>query len=265
MQYDPIKNTFMILIRKLPCLRKVFFLLLDLLFLRQWYVKKQIRSLLKKNSELRFFDAGAGFCQYSDYILASYRNSTVLALDLKVDYLKEYAFYAEHRYSDRFFWICADLVDYIPSDRFNLIAAIDILEHIENDVKVLENFYQCLAEGGKLIISTPSNLDETARFTAEHVRPGYSKHEIIDKLQDAGFKISSFSYSYGIWGKMSWKLSIKFPLIILSYSKILLLALPIYYICLYPLIYLLMIIDINTNNEKGNGIILVAEKPLTAS
>ncbi|MFO7660664.1 MAG: class I SAM-dependent methyltransferase, partial [Candidatus Cloacimonadaceae bacterium] len=155
----------------------MFFLLLDMLFLRQWYVKKQIRLLLKKNSSLRFYDAGAGFCQYSDYILTSYRNSSVLALDLKEDYLKEYAGYAEQKYPDRFSWICADLVEYIPSDRFNLIAAIDILEHIENDVKVLENFYQCLADGGKLIISTPSTLDETARFTAEHVRPGYAEEE----------------------------------------------------------------------------------------
>lgn len=265
MQYDPIKNTFMNLIKRFPWLRKVFFLLLDLLFLRQWYVKKNIRKFTNVNSEFRFYDAGSGFCQYSDYILHRYSKSSVFALDLKEDYLKEYAGYAVQNFPDRFFWICADLVEYVPAQKFNLIAAIDILEHIENDIKVMQNFYHCLDDGGKLIISTPSNLDETAKFTAEHVRPGYSKQEIIDKLQVAGFKISSFSYSYGKWGKLSWKLAIKYPLLLLSYSKLMLLALPIYYICLYPFIYLLMLLDINMHNRQGNGISVVAEKPTNAS
>lgn len=265
MQYDPIKNLFASLIRNFPFLRKCFFHLLDMLFLRQWYVKKLIIDLFPRYLKLKFYDAGAGFCQYSDFILQNWKSSSVLALDLKEDYLKEYATYATKKYPSRFNWITDDLVSYIPQNKFNLIAAIDILEHIEDDLSVLKNFHHCLEEGGRLIISTPSDLDETARFTAEHVRPGYSENEIKSKLTNAGFLIKEFRYSYGKWGKLSWILSIKLTLKLLSYSKVLLLILPIYYLCLYPVIYLLMSLDVKTDNKSGNGIVVLAEKPLNAS
>lgn len=265
MHYDPIKNVFMGIMSRFPKVRKTFYLFLDLLFLRQWYVKKHIIRLLPTESELNFYDAGAGFCQYSDFVLSRWNKSHVFALDLKSDYLETYSDFALSKYPQRFKWITADLTTYITDDKYDLIAAIDILEHIEDDVIVLENFYKSLVNGGKLIISTPSNYDEAAQFTSEHVRPGYAESDIKSKLITAGFSIKSFEYSYGKWGKLSWILSIKTPLRLLSYSYILLLILPIYYICLYPLIYLLMKLDISIINTIGNGIIIVAEKKFTAS
>jgi SAM-dependent methyltransferase len=260
MQYDPVKDRLMVWIKQFPLLRKLFFGGLDMLFLRQWYVKRSIRSLYPKKQNISLYDAGSGFCQYSDYILGRWTKSTVLATDLKRDYVEQYAIYAHKKYPERFKWKIADLVEYKPEQRFNLIVAIDILEHIENDRQVLQNFYNCLDIDGKLIISTPSDKDETARFTAEHVRPGYAENEIKEKLMTAGFAIKSFRFSYGKWGNRSWKLAIKYPLLLLSISKLSVFLLPIYYVCLYPLTYLLMLIDINFESKAGNGIFVIAEK-----
>jgi 2-polyprenyl-3-methyl-5-hydroxy-6-metoxy-1,4-benzoquinol methylase len=265
MQYDPVKDVILKAVRKISYLRKSFFVTLDLLFLRQWYVKARIKRWFPKAKPLSFFDAGAGFCQYSDFILSGWKQSTAFALDLKTDYLKDFNEYASRKYPQRFNWISSDLVTYHPAKQYDLIAAIDILEHIENDRQVLSNFIAALKPGGKLVISTPSDLDETARFTAEHVRPGYAKSEMQEKLITAGFVIDSLDYSYGKWGHLSWKLAIKIPLLLVSVSKIMLLLLPIYYICLYPLIYLLMRIDIKSDNKTGNGLVVVAEKPFIAS
>jgi SAM-dependent methyltransferase len=236
-----------------------------MMFLRQWYVKSQINQLFFVHDEIRFYDAGAGFCQYSDFILSNWKKSQVLALDLKKDYLEAYADYAKQMFPNRFDWVTADLVTYKPEQKFNLIAAIDILEHIENDTQVLRNFYDCLDEGGKLIISTPSDLDEAARFTDEHVRPGYNPDDIKAKLLAAGFKIVSFKYSYGRWGKISWKLALQTPLKLLAHSKALFILLPFYYLFTYPVIWLLMKKDMQTDNKQGNGLIITAEKPLSAS
>jgi len=265
MQYDPIKDRIMSLIKIHPAARKLFFFLLDMLFLRQWYVKKRILNLYSKKDAIAFYDAGSGFCQYSDFVLSNWEKSTVLALDLKSEYLQNYSRYAVKQFAGRFDWITADLVDFVPANKFNLICAIDILEHIENDQQVLNNFYQCLEVKGKLIISTPSDTDEAAKFTSEHVRPGYSESDLRTKLTNAGFDINEFTYSYGKWGKLSWKMSIKFPIRLLSISILMILLLPIYYVCLYPIIYLLMRLDVNSNNYVGNGIIVVAEKPATSS
>ncbi len=265
MQYDPVKNKIFRMIRRYSFLRKLFFVSLDLLFLRQWYVKREISRIMKPSTAFRFYDAGAGFCQYSDYILSAWKRSSVLALDLKDDYLKDYDSYARKAYPRRFEYVTSDLVEFVPEGPVDLIAAIDILEHIENDIQVMRNFHSCLTPSGKLVISTPSDKDEAARFTEEHVRPGYSKSEIIAKLTQSGFQIDRFCYSYGPWGKAAWQLAIKQPLQMLSHSYFCVIILPIYYICLYPLIYLFMKIDITKDNQIGNGIVIVAKKMPNAS
>jgi len=265
MQYDPIKDQVMKYIKDFPILREMFFASLDMLFLRQWYIKAQIRNKFFVHDDIRFYDAGAGFCQYSDFVLKNWKKSDVFALDLKRDFLSSYAEYARGKYPHRFDWVTEDLVTFTPDQKFNLIAAIDILEHIENDRQVLKNFYNCLEPGGTLVISTPSDLDEAARFTEEHVRPGYAPDDIKSKLIEAGFHISSFKYSYGKWGKMSWKLAMKYPLMLLEKSKASFLLLPFYYLVAYPLIYFLMKKDIATDNPYGNGLIITADKPLSAS
>ncbi len=262
MKYDPVKNLVFSAVRSFPGLRKLFFKALDMLFLRQWYVKKKMALSFDMEQKINFYDAGAGFCQYSDYILKHWMHSKVFALDLKTDYLKDYAISAEQNYPQRFKWIEGDLVLYKPETKFNLVAAIDILEHIEDDKQVLKNFFDCMIPGGKLIISTPSNLDEAAKFTAEHVRPGYAPEELKSKLLQAGFIIESLEFSYGKLGKLSWLFAMKYPLTLLSHSKLLIVLLPIYYLLLYPFIFWLMKKDINSLNVKGNGLIAVAQKPV---
>jgi len=262
MQYDPVKDKLALYVELFPALRRWFYIALDLILLRQAYVKRAIRQLYAGREDIRFYDAGAGFCQYSDFILQGWKDSEVFALDLKSDVVDSYADYASHRYPGRFHWVLGDLTTYVPKRQFDLIAAIDILEHIEDDRKVLSHFHQCLKPGGRLIISTPSDLDETARFTAEHVRPGYNPMDLQNKLTVAGFRTTSLQYTYGKWGRISWLLLMKAPLIILSKHKLFAVLLPLYYLLAYPLAYLLMKMDMHTCNLKGNGLLVIAEKPL---
>jgi 2-polyprenyl-3-methyl-5-hydroxy-6-metoxy-1,4-benzoquinol methylase len=259
MQYDKIKDKFAGLIDKFPFIRKLFYLLLDMLLLRQWYVKKEIKKFFPKDKPIRFYDAGAGFGQYSYFILKHFKKAKVHAVDLKTDYMNSFARYAaKHGWTD-FTAQQADLTAYVPKDKFSLILAIDILEHIENDEQVLRNFHQVLTEGGKLIISSPSTFDGSAEFTEEHVRLGYSKNEIISKLEKAGFRIKSFKYSYGKWGHIAWLLTMKCPMRLLEISKLFFLLLPFYYLLFYPISALFMLCDLNMKNKTGTGVIVVAE------
>jgi SAM-dependent methyltransferase len=261
MQYDPIKDIISKTIRKSFLLRKIFYLLLDMFFLRQWYIKRHMKNLFGKHQALDYYDAGAGFCQYSDFVLSHWRNSRVLASDLKAYYLNDYQAYAVNHYPERFTMVTADLVDYIPEGKYDLVTAIDILEHIEDDTQVLRNFYQCLKPQGKLLISTPSDKDEAARFTEEHVRPGYDINDLIDKLNKCGFRTVIREFSYGKFGKIGWLLGIKIPLKLVSLSRLLILVLPFYYLLMYWIVGILMCLDLSTNNASGNGIIILAEKP----
>lgn len=260
MEYEPLKDRAANLIRIFPSIRDKFYVILDLVLLRQRYVKREISRFFSKEDKFLYYDAGAGFCQYSWSVLKKYPNAKVFATDIKGEYLEDFSVYASQVFPGRFSWKKADLQTFIPENKYDLVTAVDILEHISDDIAVLKNFYVCMKERGILIISTPSDKDEAAKFTAEHIRPGYNKKELEDKVKLSGFKILKCIYSYGFWGSLSWRLLIRFPLEMLSKSKLSMLVLPFYYIIILPLAELMMQIDLHTNNSSGTGIILVAQK-----
>lgn len=255
MQYDPIKDKLAGLITLFPTLRKYFYKMLNVLLLRQRYVLREIKRYAQ--ADMKFYDAGAGFCQYSHFVLQHYPQSRVFATDLKTDYLSSYAL----QQGDRFSFQSADLQDFVPQRRYHMAIAIDILEHIERDVQAMQNLYTALQPGGILIVSTPSDTDEAAKFTAEHVRPGYAKAELEQKLRICGFEIKKSIYSYGVLGALSWKLMLKYPLQILAKNKLNILLLPFWYALVYPLCEILMYLDLQMHNSTGTGILIVASKP----
>jgi SAM-dependent methyltransferase len=254
MQYDPIKDRAASLIGLFPGLRKCFYKILNLLLLRQRYVLREIAQYFEDG--MKFYDAGAGFCQYSHYVLERYPQSRVFATDLKTDYLRSYALQAGPRFSFQ----SADLQDFVPQGSYDMAIAIDILEHIENDVQAIRNIHTALKQDGRLIISTPSDTDEAAKFTEEHVRPGYNKTELEDKLIRCGFEIETSIYSYGSFGALSWRLMMKYPLRIIAASKLGIALLPFWYLVMYPISELLMQLDLRQNNPSGTGILIVARK-----
>lgn len=254
MQYDPIKDIFDKAIGFFPPFRKLFYGGLDLFILRQRYVKREIRKYLSDGD--LFYDAGAGFCQYSDFVLKNYPKTKVFAVDLKDDYLRKYSQNA----GERFYFQHADLQEFIPKKKYNMAIAIDILEHITDDCAALANIHEALAPKGILIISSPSDLDEAARFTAEHVRPGYDISDLEGKLIDAGFEVIDIYYSYGKLGALSWKMLIKHPLLLLKKHKLFALLLPFYYLIAYPIAEIMMQFELRHHNKSGNGLIAIARK-----
>ena len=260
MKYEPLKDVLWGLMQVMPCTRKLFYRLLDMLLLRQRYVKRAIKKHAADKRYLHVYDAGAGYGQYSWHILQNWNQSRVFALDLKADYLMDFAGWLEEEMRSRFSYAQGDLQVYEPKNQYDMALAIDILEHIPDDMAVLSRIHSCLKAGGKLIISTPSDTDEAAKFTAEHVRPGYSMAEIIGKLEKTGFHIVESYYSYGVWGSLAWRLSIKYPLMLLAKSKIYILLLPFYYLPVLPFTSLFNWLDTRLKNPSGTGIILVAQK-----
>jgi len=98
----------------------------------------------------------------------------------------------------------ADLVTYRKPDAYDLIVSVDNLEHIANDVSVLENFYVSLKSGGTLVVHVPHYYRRwpifrlTRNFDVPgHVRPGYHLPELTERVRRAGFHIQRSGFSYG--------------------------------------------------------------------
>ena len=85
------------------------------------------------------------------------------------------------------------------------------------------------------------------------------KKTVIETVK-AGFSDIFIKYSYGSPGSLSWKLSMKYPIIMLNKSKLFFLILPLYYILTFPFCILLNFIDVHNFHESGTGLIVKAIK-----
>jgi len=268
MHYDPIKKILGDVIHKIPWLRILFYKLLGIMFLREWYVKRELRRQLdNRNKPFTIYDAGSGFGQYSYYIAKHFPLATIYGIDLKEEQVADCNNFFHSVGLIQCSFAIEDLTHIQHSDKFEFILSVDVMEHIPNDIGVFCNFFRALKSGGTLLINTPSNLggsnahsDEEESFIGEHARNGYSAEEIQKKLESAGFKVESIRYTYGVWGDRYWKIGIKYPMQMLNISKIFFVILPFYYIIALPLILPMMWLDYNTDNKTGTGLNVLAKK-----
>ena len=268
MQYDPIKRSLGNVFNRSSSLRIIFYKLLDLLLLRSWHIQKEIKRWAKKmQGNAHILDAGAGFGQYTYYLSEINSNWNILAVDVKEEQICDCnEFFRNLKKSNVLFRI-ADLTTFQKPDFFDLVLSVDVMEHILEDVLVFKNMHASLKKGGMLLISTPSDqggsdvsAEGDTSFIEEHVRDGYNIKEIEEKLKTAGFSKVSARYSYGNPGKISWKLSMKYPILMLGSSKLFFAILPFYYLIIYPIAYLLNYLDVNMRHKTGTGLIVRAWK-----
>ena len=79
---------------------------------------------------------------------------------------------------------------------FDLVAALDVIEHCDDDVQILEECYRVCADGGLIAITVPalqwlwSNND----VINDHKRR-YSRSELRAKATEAGFVVTRMTYN----------------------------------------------------------------------
>jgi len=268
--YDPVKDRFAGIVRNSRFLRRIFYFLLDLFFLRSWHIRKKLRekaNRLDQKGEWKLLDAGCGFGQYDRFILSQFNNVNIHSVDVKQEYLNDNRYFFQDQIKKgKIKFYEADLLEFSSDIKFDFVICIDVLEHIENDVRVMQNLQTSLKRKGLFLMHSPSHYseedaDEDDSFVGEHARPGYSKEEITTKLIEAGFDSVETHYTYGFWGHKAWVLSVKWPMIWVNKIK-LFAAIPllIYYTAVMPFCLLMNIADLFTKNEKGNGIYALARK-----
>lgn len=77
----------------------------------------------------------------------------------------------------------------------NYIFAIDVLEHIEDDVAILKQMHHSLVKGGKILIYVPARQELYSPFDKQigHYRR-YGLNELKNKSLQAGFAIETLRY-----------------------------------------------------------------------
>ncbi|MFH0989467.1 MAG: class I SAM-dependent methyltransferase [bacterium] len=268
MKYDPIKESIGIVVRRTPLLRKLFYKLLGMMFLREWHVKRAIRTLLVRAGQSpNIFDAGSGFGQYSYYIAIRFPQSSIHAVDVKEEQIEDCRQFFSKSGIQNIRFAVEDLNQPLHQNEFDLAISVDVMEHIPDDIGVFRNLHTALKPGGALLVNTPSNIGgsdahspDDESFIEEHARNGYGVEEIQAKLKSVGFSIESVSFTYGPWGSISWRLGIKYPMLLLNLHNAFFVLLPFYYLFTLPFTLLLMYLDYRIQNTTGTGLLVVARK-----
>ena len=145
-------------------------------------IVQQYQQLIGKT---KFLEIG---CGTGDFIQQIIKNENLEITGSEI-YLKGLQYAKKNQPNVDF--IQLDVTQGTIGEQFNMIAAFDVIEHIENDMDALNNITQMLHKDGVLIISVPqheflwSSLDEIVK----HKRR-YSRRDLISKLTKNGFDIN---------------------------------------------------------------------------
>jgi ubiquinone/menaquinone biosynthesis C-methylase UbiE len=151
--------------------------------------KPIVSKFIGNNLHEYALDAGCGRGLYTRILLK--RAKKVAALDYSknsIDTLKRRLGHLPH------LSLYVGSADNLPfeAEQFDLVLHCEVLEHIENDRKVLSELFRVLQPGGRLIISVP--VPPAPYNDSEHVREGYTLDQISQFLHNSGFEILRHEY-----------------------------------------------------------------------
>ncbi len=149
-------------------------------------------------------DAGCGQGIMTFEIARHLKGGSITGFDIDETLLERNERIAGRIGADRCRFEFQDITRMDIEDRFDLILSVDNLEHIENDKDLLRRFHRALTDDGEVLIHVPGYFRRWKLFgwavnfdVDGHVRPGYTRDQITEKVCDAGFEIIEAYYTYG--------------------------------------------------------------------
>lgn len=107
-----------------------------------------------------------------------------------VDVSPETVEYAQQRYpTSGVEYVCADAEQFEWSEKFDVVASFETIEHLPHPSKFLENIYDLLVPEGDLILSVP--LGETRHFDPYHLHV-FNQEQVFALLEQAGFSVELY-------------------------------------------------------------------------
>lgn len=155
---------------------------------RKEYIYQNMNKIIDHRS--RMIEIGAGTGNVSRYLKSKgYSNISVGEMHCNgLKYAKSYGIEECYQF---------DLLRSPFADEFNAVCMFDVLEHIEEDKKALQNANKMLKDNGHIILTVPAHmwLWNRADKTAGH-KHRYNRSELVAKLEAAGFEIVKAKYFF---------------------------------------------------------------------
>lgn len=221
-------------------------------YLRSLYFRKMLNKYKFKFDSV--LDAGCGHGYYSFYLARKYPNVIIDAGDIEDIVVEENKYILTRLKITNINFFQLDLNRLPERNKYDFIYSIDVLEHVEDDEKSIENICNALKNGGYLLIHTPqkNQLHFSKSFPwkeeyPDHAREGYTINEMSQLLERNGMDIIEKINTFGIFGEVVDSITRSF---VPGYLQRIF-SIPIN--CIASL-------DIITSHKRGNSLLIIAQK-----
>jgi SAM-dependent methyltransferase len=157
-----------------------------------------------KGSYTTILDAGCGSGVFSFELAKQHPEAQVTGVELEPDLVDRANEIAKRAGLSNVHFEQGDVTKLDFEDAFDLVVSVDNFEHVEDDVTAMRTLLQALRPGGRLVAHVPGYERRWILFGRRvnfdvpgHVRPGYRAEQLVGRLREAGFEVSSHQYTYG--------------------------------------------------------------------
>lgn len=223
------------------------------------FIKKKILKIVSKNEDQRFvwvskklkelssglkiLDVGAGerpfqkFCGHLNYVSQDFA---------KYDGIGDAIGLQTGSWNRDNIDVISDIIKIPePDNSFDAILCTEVIEHVPDPIKALEELTRLLKPGGIIILTAP--FISMTHFSPFHFCTGFNKYFYIEHLKRLGLKIDEMKPSGNFFDVMMQQLIIM-PSISKKYSRNFLVFLQWFFII--PLLLLLKIANRYQNNSE---------------
>jgi 2-polyprenyl-3-methyl-5-hydroxy-6-metoxy-1,4-benzoquinol methylase len=268
MQHSELRQRLSLIFRNRPYLRSVFYVLIDVLIVSFWHIRRGILNFSRSSQgPIHVLDAGTGLGQYTYYLARNFPEWNIYAVDVSANEICECnRFFHDLNYS-RVLFRTENLEEVDRAEVYDLILAVNVIEYIQDDRAVLRNLFHALKPGGMLMVSVQSDKSKQVQpnFTNkllqnQELRHRYNNLELKKLLKEIGYRNIKAHYAYGISGRISTLLGVAIPKNLLRKSRHFLSLMPFYYLLMYPVIFVLNTIDAYFVHLTGSELVVRAYK-----
>ncbi len=253
-------------------LRKMGYCFIHLTTLREWYIFRALRRILKESqSPVTALDAGFGLGQHTYYLARQPQVSRLLAIEQDAELVRDFQSFLQRQGLDQVRLLNGDIQQVEIEGLYDIILCCSVMEHVKDDESLLQRFHAHLSAQGSLLIYVPTSerrvfkhlekrIAALTKQSGEKMPHGHVRYdqpdEITAKLEKTGFAVKRKEISYGPYGRIAYD-----TVTSVQYSPFFKVLFPFYVLFVHPFILLLMLVDLHRHNEEGNGLLIVAHKP----
>lgn len=146
-----------------------------------------LRLLSRNPRSTRYADVGAGDLYFARR-LRSLTDSTIYAVDVNYGLAR----------TEEQLKVCTDLTE-VPAASVDWVLLMDVLEHVEDDLGLIDAVRRIQMPGGHLLVTVPAHAflwSEHDVFLGHHRR--YSRAQLRDLLHRGRFDVDECFYFYGL-------------------------------------------------------------------